>query len=128
MPSRPWLMLWICSLSVLVLHEILLVPLLRYGNETMLWKKKERSRVKAIQMDNLRGLLGIRRMDGIPNARIRELCGVRKRPDERIDEGVLSWFGHVERMERDMITKRVYVGELLEVVQWVGHGRDGLIP
>ena len=38
-------------------------------------------------MDNLRGLLGIRSMDKVPNARIRELCGVRKGLDERIDEG-----------------------------------------
>ena len=30
---------------------------------------------------------------------------------ERIDEGVLRWFGHVERMEKDIIAKRVYVGE-----------------
>ena len=30
--------------------------------------------------------------------------------DERIDEGVLRWFGHVERMERDRINKRAYVG------------------
>ena len=40
-----------------VLHEQLLVPVLMYGNETMLWKE-ERSRVKAVQTDNLRGLLG----------------------------------------------------------------------
>ena len=32
-------------------------------------------------------------------------------PDEKTDEGVLRWFGHVERMERDRIAKRVYVGE-----------------
>ena len=31
--------------------------------------------------------------------------------DEKIDEGVLRWFGHVERMENDRIAKRVYVGE-----------------
>ena len=40
-------------------------------------------------MDNLRGLLGIRRMDRILNARIRELCRVRKGLHERIDKGVL---------------------------------------
>ena len=56
-------------------------------------------------MDNLRGLLGIRRMDRVPNAWKRELCGVKKVLDEKVDEGVLRWFGHVERMERDMITK-----------------------
>ena len=41
-------------------------------------------------MDNLRGLLGIRRMDKIPNARIRELCRVRNGLDERIDEDIYS--------------------------------------
>ena len=49
-------------------------------------------------MDNLRGLLGIRRMDRVLNACIRELWEVKKGLDERIDEGVLRWFGHVERM------------------------------
>ena len=60
-------------------------------------------------MDNLRGLLSIRKKDRVPNARIRELCGVRKGLDERIDESVLRWFDHVERMENDKIAKRVYV-------------------
>ena len=46
-------------------------------------------------MNNLKGLLGIRTMDSIPNARIRELCGVKKGLDEKIDEGVLRWFGHM---------------------------------
>ena len=31
--------------------------------------------------------------------------------DERIDEGILQWFSHVERIERERIVKRVYVGE-----------------
>ena len=76
-------MLGICSLSVLVLHETLLVPVLIYSSETMLWKEKERSRVRIVQMDNLKGLLGIKRMDRVSNARIREGLG------ERIEEGVL---------------------------------------
>ena len=36
---------------------------------------------------------------------------MKKGLDERIDEGVLRWFSHVERMKMDRITKRVYVGE-----------------
>ena len=36
---------------------------------------------------------------------------MKKGLDERIDEGVSLWFGHVERMERDRIANRVYVGE-----------------
>ena len=45
------------------------------------------------------------------NARIRELCGLIKEVDERIDVSVLQWFGHVERMENDRFAKRIYVGE-----------------
>ena len=37
-----------------VLHESLLVPVLTYGSETMIWRKKERSSIRVVQMDNLR--------------------------------------------------------------------------
>ena len=50
----------------------LLVTFLMYSSETMLWKEKERLRIKAVLMDNLRSLLGIRRVDRVPNALIRE--------------------------------------------------------
>ena len=80
-----------------------------YGSETMLWKK-ERSRVRAVQMDNLRGLLGISRMDRVLNPKIRELCRVTKGVDERIDVGALQWFGHW-REWRMIGFLRDYVGE-----------------
>ena len=75
-----------------VLDESLLVPILRYSSDTMIWREKERTRIRAVQMDNFRCLLGIRRMGKIPKAWIRELYGVTKGDDERI-------------------AKRVYVGE-----------------
>ena len=50
-------------------------------------------------------------MDRVPNARIRELLGVTKWVDEMIDESILRWFGHVERIEIDRIDKSVYVEE-----------------
>ena len=62
-------------------------------------------------MDNFRSLLRIRRLDKVPNARMKQLCGVTKGVDEEIDEVVLRWFGHVERMENDRIAKRTYVEE-----------------
>ena len=36
---------------------------------------------------------------------------MRKGLDKRIYEGVLRWFGHVKRMERDRTVKIVYVRE-----------------
>ena len=79
----------------------------------MLWKEKERSRIRIVQMGNLRNLLGVRRMDSVSNARIRELSGVVKEVDERIDESVPCWFGYIERMKNDRVAKRVYVGECM---------------
>ena len=49
-------------------------------------------------------------MDKVKNARIRQLCGVTKSVDEKID-GALRRFGHVKRIENDRIAKRIYVGE-----------------
>ena len=66
-----------------VLHESLLLPVLMYGSETMIWKEREKSRIRAVQ--------------------IRELCGVMKGVDKRIYEGVLRWFGHMERIENERI-------------------------
>ena len=40
-------------------------------------------------MDNIRGLLDIRKMDRVLNAQVREFCRLMKGVDERIDEGVL---------------------------------------
>ena len=69
-------MLGICSASVLVLHERLLVPVRMYGSETMLGREKMRCRIRAAQMNNLR----IARYEGwiVPNAQIRVFCGVKK--------------------------------------------------
>ena len=43
-----------------ILHETLLMPFFMYGSNTMMWREKERSMIMVVQMENLRGLLGIR--------------------------------------------------------------------
>ena len=60
-------------------------------------------------MDILIGLLGIRRMDRVPNSQIRELSRIMKGVDERNNGGVLQWFSHMERIKNDRIAKKVYV-------------------
>ena len=56
------------------------------------------SRIRAVQMNNLRSLLGIRRIYTMPNARVRELCGVTKGVDEKIDgRVVLCWVSSSEK-------------------------------
>ena len=46
------------------------MPVLLYANETTIWREKERSMIRAVEMDSLRGLLSIRRTDRVPNVNI----------------------------------------------------------
>ena len=64
-----WLVLEVSNLSVQGFYMRHCSCLFLYCN-IMIWKK---SRIKAIQMDNLRGWLDIRGMDEVPNAWIRKL-------------------------------------------------------
>ena len=96
-----WLVLGVYSL---------LVPVLMDGSQTVIWREQERCRIRGIHIDNLRCLLGMRKMGKVPNAWIRDLYGETKGVDEVIDEGVLRQFDHVERIKNDRIAKRVYVG------------------
>ena len=64
-----WLMLGVCSLSVFGSSTKHCLPFFLYGSEKMIWKEKRRSRIRAVE-------IRIRRMDKVPNAWIRKLCGV----------------------------------------------------
>ena len=68
-------------------------------------------------MDDLRGLLSIRRMDRVPNARIRELCRVTKGVDEKMDEGALRCFAPLERKENEILLRGSMQGSVLVIPQ-----------
>ena len=87
------------------------MPVLLYASEAMIWREKERSGIRAVEMDNLRCLLGIRRKDRVRKTQIIELCKVAKGVDKRL----LHWFGHTERIKNDRIAKSVYVREFVVV-------------
>ena len=72
---------------VRVLHNALPVPILLYGSEAMIYRERKRFMIRGMQMDNLRGLFGIRRMNRVSNIRIRDLCRVVKGLLKRIFVG-----------------------------------------
>ena len=90
-----------------VMHESILVPTLTYASEVMVWRSGYRSRVRAVEMDNLRSILGVLWMDEIENEIIRGVCRVQKSLNVKISESNLPWFGHDMRMEDGRIVKRV---------------------
>ena len=60
-------------------------------------------------MDNLRDLLCIRRMDSMLKGQIRVFYGVMRRVDERIEESVLRWLSHIDKLGNDGIAKRLSI-------------------
>ena len=46
--------------------------------------------------------------------------------NEMNDENFLWWFGHIERMGKDSITKREYDRECMELVKGIDRGKGGL--
>ena len=66
-----------------------------------------------MQVNSLRVMLGIRRIDRLLIVHIREMCEVTKMVDERIEESVLRWFCHTERTRDDRIAERVNVEECM---------------
>ena len=83
------------------IHNVVLVPTLLYGSETICLKEKEMSRIRALEMDCLRSIVDVRRIDRVRNADVRKVCGVQKGIDEIRRRGLLGWFGHVERMDEN---------------------------
>ena len=46
------------------------------------------------------------------NVVVRERVGVTEEMSKRVDRKVLKWFGHVERMGDERLTKKVYKSEV----------------
>ena len=90
-----------------------MIPVLMYGYETWSLTKKQQSKVQAIQMNVLRRIEGVNRLDRVRNADIRErlnqegvtVLDLVKRRQE-------SWKGRLEEMSFEKTTKKVFVGEM----------------
>ena len=84
-----------------------------YGCETCVLNVRDRKRMEAVEMNCLRNICELRRIDRVPNE-IRRMCGKNVSVSQRMDQGVLRWFGHVERMGNKRLVKRVYDSEASE--------------
>ena len=83
-----------------------------YGCEAWAIDRVVRRRVDVLEMKCLRNICGVRWFDRVSNVRVREMCGNKKSVVERAEEGVLKWFGHMERMSEERLTKKIYVSEV----------------
>ena len=105
-----------------------MVPTIMYGSETWTWLKKDESGINAVEMRSLRRMCGKRIIDKIRNEQIREECNVRVGVVTRMKVNKLRWFGHVERMSEERLTRKIYAAERCGIrkrgrprVSWLDH-------
>ncbi len=57
-------------------------------------------------------MCGVTRTDRERNKEVRRRTGVVKEFAERAEQGVVLWFGHVERMEEEHLVKKVTISDV----------------
>ena len=81
-----------------VWYEKVVLPTVMYGSKPWGMKVTERQKLNVFEMECLRSMTGVSRLDWVRNEVVRARTGVRRELAARVDMNVLRWFGHVERM------------------------------
>ena len=89
------------------LYEGIVVPTALYGAETWNMRAAERRRLNVMEMRCLRSMCGVTRMDRVRNEEVRRRTGVVRELADRAEQGVLRWFGHMERMDGERLVKKI---------------------
>ena len=108
--------MWKCrGMSIeakMCMWESIVVPTVLYGSESWVLSAEERHRVNVFDMRCLRRVLGVSVMDRVRNVDIRRVCGNKMSLTDRADRNMLKWFGHIERMEGNRLTKKIYTSKV----------------
>ena len=75
-------------------------------------RSAERRKVNVHEMKCLRNLVGVSRMDRVRNEDGRRRAGIGRELASRVDQRVLRWFGHVDRMDEGRLARRVMMAEV----------------
>ena len=84
-----------------------MVPTALYGAETWNMRAAERKKLNVREMRCLRSMCGVTWMDRVRNEEVRRRTGVTRQLADRAEQGVLRWFGHVERMAEGRLVKKI---------------------
>ena len=96
------------------LYEGVIVPTALYGAEAWGMRSAERRKVNVLEMKCLRRLVELSRIDRVRNEEVRMRAGIERELASRADQRVLRWFGHVERMDKYCMARRVLMTEVSE--------------
>ena len=95
-----------------VLYEGVVVPTVLYGSETWGLREAESRKLGVLEMRCLRSMCRLTLRDRIRNEEVRRRAGVERKLPSRVDQNVLRWFGHMERMDEEHLAKQVMNSEV----------------
>ena len=75
-------------------------------------RSAERRKVNVLEMKCLRNSVGVSRMDRVRNEEVHRRAVIERKLASRADQRVLRWFGHVERMDKYHMDRRVLMAEV----------------
>src|SRR5215510_14710780 len=83
--------------------------ILMYGVEVWQIPPRQINKILATEMDVLRRSARKSRMEKIKNERIKEIMGVKRKPDiiDIIEKKILQWYGHIKRTPEERIPKLI---------------------
>lgn len=87
-------------------YDGVLVPTLMCRCKTLIFLGVNKSKMRVIEIDNLRSLVEIGRRDS-KNCRGKKGCDVKKSLEKCIEENHLTWYSHTGRMQ--MIGRRKFM-------------------
>ena len=81
------------------LYVGIIVPTALYGAEAWGMRGAVRKKVNDLEMKYLRSFVGVSRIDRVGNEEVPRRAGIESELASRVDQRVLRWFGHVERID-----------------------------
>ena len=92
----------------LQLYRALILPIATYASETWALTVSDEKKLLVFEMQCLRSILGVSRLNRIRNEEIRRITGSEKTIIEVIKDKRLKWFGHVCRKTNDSRVHQAY--------------------
>ncbi|GBP62830.1 hypothetical protein EVAR_44684_1 [Eumeta japonica] len=68
---------------------------------------RRKSKFNAVAMRSLHSMCGVSRKDKCRNSDIRKRCGLKEDVVTGVDKCILRWFGHLERINGNSLSKQI---------------------
>ena len=94
------------------LHDGVIVTTTLYEAAAFGMRSAVRQKVNVLEMKYLRSLVGASPMDRVKNEEVRRRAGIERELESTADQRVLRRFGHVERMDKYRVARRVLMAKV----------------